>query len=165
MERICDTTRELARTLDEIVWMVNPKNDTLNKLVIYLAAYAEEFFEATDIRCRLGVPPNLPPHPIPTETRHNLFLTVQEALNNIAKHSGASEAKLNFILDDSALEIKVEDDGAGFVVSEANASRYGVSNMRERIKAIGGDIEILSQSRKGTRICLRIPLKEMVPSV
>jgi signal transduction histidine kinase len=165
VERICDTARELARTLDEIVWMVNPKNDTLNKLVIYLAAYAEEFFQATDIRCRLGVPPNLPANPIPTEMRHNLFLTVQEALNNIAKHSEASEAKLEFILNDSTLEINVEDDGAGFVVSEANASRYGVSNMRERIKAIGGDIEILSQPRKGTRICLRIPLKGMVPSI
>ncbi|HEX4349600.1 MAG TPA: two-component regulator propeller domain-containing protein, partial [Verrucomicrobiae bacterium] len=165
VERICDTARELARTLDEIVWMVNPKNDTLNKLVIYLAAYAEEFFEATDIRCRLGVPPGLPAFPLPTEVRHNLFLTVQEALNNIAKHSGASEARLEFVLNGSTLEIAVEDDGAGFLVSAANGSRYGVSNMRERIKEIGGEIEISSQPRKGTRIFLRVPLKGMMPSV
>ena len=161
VEKICDMARELARTLDEIVWMVNPKNDTLNKLGIYLAAYAEEFFQATDIRWRLDIPPNLPAYPIPTEVRHNLFLTVQEALNNIAKHSQASEAKLSFVLNDSVVEIAIEDDGIGFSVAGANAARYGISNMQERLKAIGGAFEISSGLQKGTRICLRVPLKEM----
>lgn len=158
VDKICDTTRELARTLDEIVWMVNPKNDTLNKLGTYLAAYAEEFFQATDVRCRLDIPPNLPASPLPTEVRHNLFLTVQEALNNIAKHSRASEARLAFLLEDSMLEIEVEDNGVGFGVAAASSSRYGISNIRERIREIGGEVEISSRAGKGTRICLRIPL-------
>jgi ligand-binding sensor domain-containing protein/signal transduction histidine kinase len=159
VDRICDMSRELARTLDEIVWMVNPKNDTLNKLGIYLAAYAEEYFQATAIRCRLDIPPSLPALPIPTEVRHNLFLTVQEALNNIAKHSRASEARLGFVLNNSTLEIDVEDNGQGFSVAKADASRCGISNMRERIKAIGGELKISSQPQKGTRICLWIPLR------
>jgi signal transduction histidine kinase len=158
--KICDTTRELARTLDEIVWMVNPRNDTLNKLGIYLAAYAEEFFGATDIRCRLDIPPSLPACPLTTEMRHNLFLTVQEALNNIAKHARATEARLTFVLRNSTLEIDVEDNGAGFVVADANAARHGVSNMRGRIREIGGTFEISSEPGKGTRICVRVPLKE-----
>ncbi len=50
VQRICDTARELAQTLDEIVWMVNPRNDLLNKLGLYMAAYAEGFFDATPVR-------------------------------------------------------------------------------------------------------------------
>jgi two-component system NarL family sensor kinase len=88
-----------------------------------------------------------------------LFLTVQEALNNIAKHSRASEARLAFILDDSTLEIDVEDNGAGFSATTAGGSRHGMSNIRERIKEIGGEAEISSQPGKGTRICLRIPIR------
>ncbi len=155
---ICATARELAQTLDEIVWMVNPRNDTLNKLGAYLAAYAEEFFHTTDIRCRLDIPPSLPAAPLPADVRHNLFLTVQEALNNIVKHSCASEARLGLVVSDSTLEIEVEDNGVGFAVGAAPA-RHGVSNMQERIKEIGGQIEIASAPRKGTRISLRIPVK------
>jgi signal transduction histidine kinase len=161
VDKICDTARELARTLDEIVWMVNPRNDSLNKLGTYLAAYAEEYFQASDIRCRLDIPPSLPAYPLPTDVRHNVFLTVQEALNNVAKHSRASEARVALVLADSMLEIDVEDNGVGFAVATASTSRHGLSNMRERIREIGGDIQISSEPGKGTRICVRIPLRQM----
>lgn len=159
VDKICDTARELAQTLDEMVWTVNPRNDTLKKLGLYLAAYAEEFFAATKIRCRIDVPVGLPSCPLPAEVRHNLFLTVKEALNNIAKHSNASEARLRLTLDDATLEIEIEDNGAGFPLETGNRSRNGLSNMRERISEIGGAFNVLSQPNNGTRIRLRVPIK------
>jgi ligand-binding sensor domain-containing protein/signal transduction histidine kinase len=156
VEKICDTARELAQTLDEMVWMVNPKNDTLKKLGLYLAAYAEEFFKATDIRCLLDVPPGLPPCLLPAEMRHNLFLTVKEALTNIAKHSQASEARLRLSLKDSKLEIEIEDNGVGFSMDSRDLSRNGLSNMQERIQEIGGILDISSRPNNGTRICLQV---------
>jgi ligand-binding sensor domain-containing protein/signal transduction histidine kinase len=158
-EKICDTARELAQTLDEIVWMVNPRNDTLNKLGGYLAVYAEEFFRITPIRCRLDVPPGLPSLPLRTELRHNVFLTVKDALNNIAKHSQASEVRLRLFLNNSVLEIDVEDDGSGFATETTDRSRNGLSNMADRMKEIGGTFKISSQPKNGTRIHLRIPIK------
>ena len=158
-EKIYEVARELAQTLDEIVWMVNPRNDTLNKLGLYLAAYAEEFFQATDIRCRLDIPPGLPACPLSAELRHNLFLTVKEALNNIAKHSRASEAHLRLVLAHSRLEIDIEDNGTGFSAERANFTRNGLSNMKERIEEIDGTFEISSRPDNGTRICLRVPIK------
>ena len=158
-EKIRELARELAQTLDEIVWMVNPRNDTLNKFGLYLAAYAEEFFQATNIRCRLDIPPGLPPLPLSAEFRHNLFLTVKEALNNIAKHSGASEAHIHLGLKPSGLEIVIEDNGAGFPAETANFSRNGLSNMKERIAEVGGTFEVFSRPNHGTRICLRVPIK------
>jgi ligand-binding sensor domain-containing protein/signal transduction histidine kinase len=157
-EKICGLARELAQTLDEIVWAVNPRNDMLNKLGAYLAAYAEEFFQGTAIRCRLDIPPGLPAYPISAEFRHNLFLTVKEALNNIAKHSRATEARLRLALEGGRLELVIQDNGTGFEAGRMDSPRNGLANMRERIAEIGGEIEFFSQPEKGTRICLRVPL-------
>jgi ligand-binding sensor domain-containing protein/signal transduction histidine kinase len=156
VDRICDTARELAQTLDEMVWMVNPKNDTLNKLGLYIAAYAEEFFKATSIRCRLDVPPRLPAWPLPAEMRHDLFLTVKEALNNIAKHSRASEARVKLNLEGDVLEIQIEDDGVGFPADTKCLSRNGLSNMKERVQENGGTFEVFSQPNNGTRISVKV---------
>ncbi|HEX3627071.1 MAG TPA: two-component regulator propeller domain-containing protein [Verrucomicrobiae bacterium] len=165
VEKICDTARELAQTLDEMVWMVNPRNDTLNKLGLYLAAYAEEFFQLTEVRCLLDVPSGLPAWPLPAEVRHNIFLTAKEAFNNIARHSRASEARLKISLDGSTLEICIEDDGVGFSDKGANESRNGLSNMKDRIRDIGGTFYISSGPNHGTRISFSVRLhsNEMIP--
>ncbi|HUC84886.1 MAG TPA: two-component regulator propeller domain-containing protein, partial [Candidatus Acidoferrales bacterium] len=144
-EKITGLARELAQTLDEIVWAVNPRNDTLNKLGAYLAAYAENFFQGTSIRCRLDIPPGLPAYPISAEFRHNLFLTVKEALNNLVKHSRATQAHLELFLAEGSLELVIQDNGAGFVARNGSSSRNGLSNMSERIEAIGGRAEISSE--------------------
>ena len=159
-EKICDAARELAQTLDEIVWAVNPRNDTLNKLGVYLAAYAEEFFQSTTIRCRLDIPPGLPDLALSTELRHNLFMAVKEALNNVAKHSRATEVWVRLVLERSLLEIFIEDNGSGFSVEKTNLSRNGLSNMQERVREVGGNFQIVSHPQNGTGICLRVPLKD-----
>src|SRR2546430_1192022 len=76
--KILTTTREVFRAMDEIVWAVNPKHDTLSSLVDYLSKYAQDFLRTAGIRCRLDLPTNLPPYPLTTEERHNLFLTVRK---------------------------------------------------------------------------------------
>ncbi|HEY1788207.1 MAG TPA: two-component regulator propeller domain-containing protein [Verrucomicrobiae bacterium] len=159
VDRICDTARELAQTLDEMVWMVNPRNDTLNKLALYLAAYAEEFFQPTGVRCLLDIPSGLPAWPLPADVRHNLFLTAKEAFNNIAKHSRASEARLKISVAGSMLEIGIEDNGVGFSNDGANGCCNGLSNMKERIREISGTFEISGGPNNGTRICFRVPLQ------
>jgi ligand-binding sensor domain-containing protein/signal transduction histidine kinase len=158
VDRICDTARELAQTLDEMVWMVNPRNDTVKKLGLYLAAYAEEFFQPTSVRCLLDIPSGLPAWPLPADVRHNLFLTAKEAFNNIAKHSRASEARLKILVSGSTLEICIEDDGVGLSDNSTTGSRNGLSNMQERIRDIGGTFEMSSTPNKGTRIYFRVRL-------
>jgi ligand-binding sensor domain-containing protein/signal transduction histidine kinase len=158
VDRICDVTRELAQTVDEIVWAVNPRNDALNKLAVYLAAYAEDFFHATSIRCRLAIPAGLPAIPLAAEMRHNVFLVVKEAMNNVVKHAHASEARLQLALEQNTLLITVADDGEGFDLEKTDPSRNGLNNMRERLKEIGGTLEVSSAPGKGTRISLSVPL-------
>ena len=96
LKQITEKSRELVKALDEIVWAVNPRNDSLPNTVNYLCLFAEELLQAAAIRCRLDVPADFPRRELNAEQRHNLFLAVKEALANAARHSGASEVLLRF---------------------------------------------------------------------
>lgn len=94
LREISGSTQEAFRSLDEIVWVVNPKNDTLDNLASYICHFAAHFFQGTPTRCRFDLPPGLPDRPMPAEWRNNLFFAVKEALNNVRRHALASEVIL-----------------------------------------------------------------------
>lgn len=114
VDQIYGTARELTRALDEIVWAVNPKHDTLDSLVTYLGRYAQNFLSTTGIRCRIDMPVQLPPWVLTAEIRHNVFLVVKEALNNVVKHARASEVRISLELLDEGFLLMISDNGCGF---------------------------------------------------
>ncbi|HVU27574.1 MAG TPA: ATP-binding protein [Verrucomicrobiae bacterium] len=154
---VSEKSRQMVSSLDEIVWAVNPANDSLPSLASYLRHVAEEFFRTAGMRCRLDVDQFLPPVALTSEVRHNLYLIVREALNNIVKHAKASEAWLRIHWKDSVLHIVIEDNGCGFV-AENSLSRNGLQNMRHRIEKIGGQLEFDTRPGAGTtcRVYLRL---------
>jgi signal transduction histidine kinase len=156
--KIGENVFELSRTLDEIVWAVNPKNDSLDKFCDYIAVQAQELFQLTDILCRVDLPPEIPRHPLSAEVRHNLFLAAKEALNNVARHSRAREVWVRFLVSVNMFELSIVDDGRGFTDESKHATRNGLQNMRKRLEDIGGEFTILSQSPNGTQVVLKIPL-------
>lgn len=163
VRRVDSRAREMIGALDEIVWAVNPKNDTWYELANYIGFYAEEFFNPADIRCRMAMPEQLPQTPLSSETRHHLFLAFKEAIHNVAKHSGATQAWVRIEADGGEVRIVVEDDGRGFDPEAADASRpaggNGLQNMRRRMEQIAGRLEIGNGGAgKGARVVLRVPL-------
>jgi len=161
MDRIRDTAKTLTSAMDEIVWAMNPKRDTLDGLASYLCEFAQEFLEADNIRCRLDIPSQLPAWLLSAESRHNLFLASKEALNNIARHAQATEVRIALQVSDSAFDLLIEDNGRGFSTESAapttpgvgaKATGNGLTNMRKRLEQIGGSFEITSQPGGGTRI-------------
>jgi ligand-binding sensor domain-containing protein/signal transduction histidine kinase len=152
IQNIASTTREIIQAMDEIVWTINPKNDTLENLANYIFQYAQEYFQNTSVRCRLDLPARLPDHPISTELRHNLFMVVKEALNNVLKHSAASEVRVSLNVTERKLTIFITDDGSGFCPSQVQTARNGLANMRQRIDRIDGRLNLESDPGKGTRI-------------
>jgi signal transduction histidine kinase len=149
--------RGLVRELDGILWTVNPKNDSLDKLAAYLCRFSEQFFHLTSISCRFDVAEEIPAHPLTPETRHDLLLAVKEAMNNIVKHSGATEVWLRMRMNDGGFEITIEDNGHGFKAS-ADSDRNGLQNMRSRIESAGGNFELQSEMGEGTVIRIKLPL-------
>ena len=112
--QIHQTARELTRSMDEIVWAINPQHDTLDSLVTYLEKYTQDFLSTAAIRCRLDVPLQFPVVHLSAEVRHNLFLAVKEALHNVVKHSGAAQVRVTLELQAAAFDLTVEDNGHGF---------------------------------------------------
>ncbi|MGH7954062.1 MAG: sensor histidine kinase, partial [Limisphaerales bacterium] len=85
IEKISGTAREAVKSLDEIVWAVNPGNDTLAHLIDYAGQFATDYLRAAGIRCLLDVPEQTPAREVPSNVRHNVFLVIKEALQNIVK--------------------------------------------------------------------------------
>jgi signal transduction histidine kinase len=162
LDRIYDTARNLTRSLDEIVWAVNPRHDTLDSLATYLGKFAQDFLGAANIRCRLDMPVSLPSWPLSAETRHNVFLAFKEALNNAVKHAYATEVRVALSLEQLAFTLSVEDNGRGFEPSATAASKSdtedGLMNMRMRLSEIGGSCDIESTPNRGARIQFHVPM-------
>ena len=111
--QICSTARETTRALDEIVWAVNPSNDTVEGLANYACKYAQDYFALANISFRSDLPPNLPATRILPEVRHNVFLAFKEAVNNVVKHAHASRARVWLLLEQDQFILGVEDNGRG----------------------------------------------------
>ena len=94
VEKMASTARQAVKSLDEIVWAVNPRNDTLAHLIDYTGQFAVDYLRAAGVRCLLDVPERAPAREISTAVRHNVFLVVKEALQNIVKHAHATEVWL-----------------------------------------------------------------------
>jgi signal transduction histidine kinase/ligand-binding sensor domain-containing protein len=171
VDQIYTTARELTRAMDEIVWAVNPKHDTLDSLVTYLGRFAQNFLSAANIRCRLDLPLQPPAWALTSEVRHNVFLAFKEALNNVLKHAGASEVQISLELTSGGFTLVVADNGRGFdpaslqscAAKAADGTRIGsgngLLNMQKRLEEIGGGCTWDTAPGEGTRAKLRVMLQ------
>jgi signal transduction histidine kinase len=159
--QISQTARETARELDEIVWTVNPSNDTLDGLVNYICKNAQEYLGVAGLRYRLDVPAELPAEAISPEARHNVFLAAKEAVTNVVRHAHASEAWLRLRLTPGSFTLEIEDNGRGpgGRNEKAAESRNGLRNMRKRMEDIGGEFFIGPGEQGGTVVRLTVPLR------
>jgi signal transduction histidine kinase len=157
--QISQTARDTTRALDEIVWTVNPSNDTLEGLGNYICKYAQDYLETAGIRFRLDVPPQLPSSPVSPELRHNVFLVAKESINNLVKHSGATEAHLKLSVAPDRLAIQIDDNGKGIAPGSENKGRHGLQNMKRRMEELGGGFEYAPRPGGGTIIRLWTPLE------
>ena len=170
LDQIYSTARELTRSMDEIVWAVNPRHDTLDSLVTYLGRFAQHFLAAAGIRCRLDVPLHLPALALTAEIRHNVFLAFKEALHNVVKHAKATEVRLSLELRREGFMLVIADNGCGFTGppgqdpamkqdGHRSASGNGLANMQKRLEEIGGGCEWDTAPGEGTRAKLVVVVK------
>jgi signal transduction histidine kinase len=154
LDQIHSSTHDLIRAMDEIVWAVNPRHDTLESLLNYLTRFGHEFLKTANIRCRMDLPVDFPDHKVRSEIRHNVFLAFKEV-------------RLSIRLESSAFELLIQDNGRGFEPSRfaaatSNASRLaagnGLANMRNRLGGLGGAVTFVSGSGTGTCVSFRVPL-------
>jgi len=130
-------------------------------LVAAIKWLAEEIhnFSGIEIQVKTDAVPPLPP-----ETQLVLFRIVQEALNNVHRHSGASEASITVECHEAEVRVTVNDNGKGFELPRqlsdfASQGKLGLTGMLERARLIGGELEVSSQIGEGTKIIVQTPTK------
>lgn len=170
VQQIGAKARALTVSLSEIVWAVNPRNDSFDSFVTYACNYAQDFLSRAKIRCRIDLPPQLPATAITSEWRHNVFLVMKEALNNVVKYAQATEVCLSFGLTENALRLVIKDNGRGVPIALAEEGAktsegrgHGLGNMRDRVEQLGGEFHMASKSGNGTWVELIVPFTGLAP--
>jgi len=124
----------------------------------WLAQEAREF-SGVEVEVATEATPPLPP-----ETQLVIFRIVQEALNNVQRHSGATRASVTLECRDSEIRVTITDNGDGFELPRdlsefARRGKLGLTGMEERIRLIGGNVEVSSQTGKGTTVSVTAPIR------
>jgi signal transduction histidine kinase/ligand-binding sensor domain-containing protein len=169
--QIYDTARDVTKAMDEIVWTVNPRHDTLESLVTYLEKYTVDFVGTAGVGCRIEAPFETIAWSPNAEVRHNLFLCLKEALTNIVRHSGATMVVLTIRTDGGEFFMQIADNGKGLALdargrdaSSRAGGGNGLINLRARMARLGGSFEITSSPEKGCSVTLRLPLSAVAHS-
>jgi signal transduction histidine kinase len=162
---ISTTAKDIRNGMQEIIWSINPRNDTLQSLVAFIRSYGRDFTSAAGLKFQFDTPASISIDSLRTELRRNVFLVVKEALNNAVKYAGATEIRIrlevNLEVEPSTYIFTIADNGKGFVpdaeILPTVHGGNGLENMRRRAEEIGGSFRLDSVPNEGTTIVLNIP--------
>ena len=155
--QISSMSRDLIGALSESVWMLNPKNDDLESLVDFLYRLVNELCRLKHIRSRVDAVFITENRTIRYEFRHNVSLAVKECVNNVLKHSHATELDMKIELDKNILRITITDNGIG-ITEESRSTGLGLESLKRRMKSINGDCRFEHLTEGGLRIILTAPV-------
>jgi signal transduction histidine kinase len=136
--------------MSDIVWLVNPKRDSLYDLILRLRDTYSELSSYTNISFRSENIISLQKISLSMERRQHLFLIFKEAINNCITHSGCTEITLDALVKGKKLEMILKDNGKGFCKENIRNGGNGLENIKSRAAAIGGSLNIISKLGEGT---------------
>jgi len=148
------SSTEMVDKLSDIVWLINPEQDSLQKLVTRLEEYAADMAAIKNIHVKISVPEKIAEINLPVESRRNIYLFCKEAINNAIKYSNATLLELTVKEVNGKLEFSVSDNGRGFdavMVRRGN----GLENMQKRADEIGAKLTVQSKENEGASVSLQ----------
>jgi ligand-binding sensor domain-containing protein/two-component sensor histidine kinase len=157
LDRIAEEVHNSSQALDDIVWSINSKNDTLEQTVARMRRYAAEVFDAANITYTLLLDEQFEKYKLNMEQRRDCFLIFKEAINNIYKHANAKHVEIKVWIERGHLHMIIRDDGKGFDTTTLT-HRNGIKNIHNRIEKWNGNITMNSIQGEGTVTKVNIPL-------
>jgi len=167
LKSISNVSNELVETMSDIVWAINPQKDHLQDLIQRMRRFGSDILSARGINLAFNAPTIAPEIPLGANARREIFLIFKESLNNVIKHSDATQVRIEFKVSTNALTLEIADNGKGFDPANVTSVLFsdqkggnGILSMKRRAGEMNGKFEIESAKDKGTLITFHLPLME-----
>ena len=154
LEKITESSERMTGNMQDIVWAVNPVNDSFSQILARMQDFAAQTFESKNIELIFTVDEKIKTLKLPLQYRSDLFMIFKEAVNNTAKYSKANHAWISINKINKQIQLEIKDDGIGFDVSKISKGN-GLKNMQERAKNLDAQLYI-SSNNKGTITKLKL---------
>lgn len=157
LQKIKDHSAAIMERMSDIVWAINPYNDTGEKMLYKMKEFAAEILEPLGICYTFIEKGHFNAVKIDSQKRRDLFFIYKEAINNAAKYSQCKHLDIVLSLKSNTIELLVKDDGTGFDLKSVKKGN-GLKNLNERSSAAGGLLTLTTNTGEGTSVQLQVPI-------
>ena len=164
LQKIGITSNEMISEMNDIVWAINPRNDSMEKILQRMESFARPLLAAQEINFEFAYDPGVLQMDLNMEHRKNFYLVFKEAVNNVVKYSQATDLEVIINISEANLLLSVRDNGKGFDPltisgkSKTSLGGNGLHNMQLRANEMKGKLHIESELGKGTLLLLSFPV-------
>ena len=158
MQEIKHSSVSLMEKMDDIVWSINPGNDSIEDLMLRIKRFASKLLEAKEIDYTIDIDDSIHKAKLDMETRQHIYLIMKEAINNLVKYSNCTKACIKVKYNNNYLKIEISDNGQGFNQQQIQLGN-GIISMKKRAEAINAQIKINTELNKGTIVSLQTRIK------
>ena len=153
---INESANKMLDAMNDIIWNIQPQNDTLENIIVRMISFASELLEAKKISLNLNVEDNIKQLRLGLKVRHDFLIIYKEAINNLAKYSAATTANICLKYQQPYLVLTISDNGKGFDPNTIRNNGNGLKNMKTRAQKIGAVYHLHSEPGTGTTITLQV---------
>jgi ligand-binding sensor domain-containing protein/two-component sensor histidine kinase len=158
VERIGERSEKMMEAMSDIVWSINPINDSFEKMLVRMKQYAAEMMEPKNIDYNFSANEKVSKAKIDSAIRKEIYLIFKEIINNAVKHSECTRVNIEMDMTGKNFEMIVSDNGIGIDLNSINGNGNGLNNFNYRAQEMGGEIKIISANKKGTTVKLIVPV-------
>jgi two-component sensor histidine kinase len=153
LNMIGESSRKVIDAMSDIVWTINPENDSFENIILRMRSLAYNLLRAKDIEFSFKADETLHHLKLSLEKRRNFYLIFKEALNNLIKYSKAKRVQISLLHHSSTITLLIRDDGLGFDATK-KYNGNGLTNIKKRAKEINAELTIESGENTGTSLQL-----------
>lgn len=157
LEKIKVNSGRIMESMGDIVWAINPGNDSIENLLIKMKEFLTEILEPLNINYKLKQTDDLKKIKLDVDKRKEIYLVFKEVVNNAAKYSRCKNIAVLLAGDGRQLKLEIADDGSGFDITTARQGN-GLRNMRQRAVVIDGTLHVDTAIGRGTKVLLEVPV-------
>jgi signal transduction histidine kinase len=161
---VSETIHNLMDTLRDIIWTLDPTHNKLEDLIVNIRFQAARSLQSKGIKLSFSSNLDVADIPLASEFRRHIFFIVKEALNNVCKHSAATNVEINVAMDREDFTLEIGDNGTGFCFDKNESDPRqgkGMKNMKHRAEVVGGMLDLYTEAKKGSRIQITVPTSKL----